>query len=135
MDFQKLFTLQEAIAILPEVRELIQKVVEHKKELDSKRHELGKLETSKVSGNGHEIKREHLATKIVELRQNLEKVMDAIHQIGCQVKDLDMGLVDFPAQRAGGEIVNLCWHMGEEGIEYWHTLDTGFMSRRPISEF
>jgi hypothetical protein len=54
-----------------------------------------------------------------------------IHEAGGLVKDLDEGLVDFPAQRDGEEVL-LCWRLGEEEIGFWHGLDEGFSGRRPL---
>ena len=65
-----------------------------------------------------------------------EALSDGLEQIrglGGDVKDLDMGLVDFPGHRGGDEIL-LCWRLGEKRIEYWHTLEDGFASRRPLDE-
>jgi hypothetical protein len=66
-----------------------------------------------------------------ELNQAVEKV----HSYGCQVKDLRMGLVDFPTLYRGQEVL-LCWKLGEEGIRFWHGLEEGFRGRKAIdSEF
>ena len=65
-----------------------------------------------------------------------EALSDGLEQIrilGGDVKDLDMGLVDFPGRRGSDEIL-LCWRLGEKRIEYWHTVEDGFASRRPIDE-
>ena len=57
--------------------------------------------------------------------------MNAIHTQGAIVKDLDEGLVDFPAVRDGEEIL-LCWRLGEEEVAYWHGLEEGFAGRQPL---
>ncbi|MEO8213449.1 MAG: DUF2203 domain-containing protein [Myxococcales bacterium] len=57
--------------------------------------------------------------------------LEQIRQLGGEVKDLDLGLVDFPGRR-GGEDILLCWRLGEKRIEYWHPLDGGFANRRPL---
>jgi hypothetical protein len=54
-----------------------------------------------------------------------------IHEVGALVKDLDRGLIDFPAQREGEDVL-LCWHVGEAQIEYWHGPDEGFSGRKPL---
>ena len=71
-------------------------------------------------------------------REDLERVgrriqsrLEDIARLGGVVKDLDLGLVDFPHLR-DGEIVNLCWKHGETSIEYWHGLDEGFAKRKPL---
>jgi hypothetical protein len=59
--------------------------------------------------------------------------LERIRAIGGDVKDLDMGLVDFPGRRGNDDIL-LCWRLGEKRIEYWHTIEGGFASRRPLDE-
>ena len=59
--------------------------------------------------------------------------LEQIRALGGDVKDLDMGLVDFPGRRGDDEIL-LCWRLGEKRIEYWHTAEGGFASRRPLDE-
>lgn len=59
--------------------------------------------------------------------------LEQIRSIGGEVKDLDMGLVDFPGRR-GAEDILLCWRLGEKRIEYWHPVDGGFANRRPLDE-
>jgi hypothetical protein len=63
--------------------------------------------------------------------QKLQDAMDQIEDSGCIVKDLDVGLVDFPAL-LGEEQVLLCWKLGEPRIEYWHRNEEGFGGRKPI---
>jgi hypothetical protein len=135
MEFEQLFTLEDALALLPRLRNLMQVIMAAMEEFSAKGNEYKVLDDSKAHGNGYEVKREGLTSRLAELRRAIDENIEAINQLGCQVKDLNLGLVDFPARRANGEIANLCWRMGEETIEYWHTLDTGFMSRRPLSEF
>lgn len=72
------------------------------------------------------------------MREELERsaaavarCVEAIHELGGLVKDLDRGLVDFPARR-GGEDVLLCWQLGEETIEHWHGVEEGFAGRKPL---
>jgi hypothetical protein len=55
-----------------------------------------------------------------------------LEELGVQVKDLDRGLVDFPALRSNGEEVLLCWQVGEDEIGFWHGLEEGFSGRKPL---
>jgi len=61
----------------------------------------------------------------------LSDSLERIRTLGGDVKDLDLGLVDFPGRRAGQDIL-LCWRLGEKRIQFWHTPDEGFAGRRPI---
>src|SRR5262249_29609660 len=61
----------------------------------------------------------------------LKATVEKLHEYGCVIKDLDIGLVDFPTLFRGREVY-LCWRMGEPGIRYWHGVDEGFAGRKPI---
>jgi hypothetical protein len=65
------------------------------------------------------------------LDEALNDEIERIRTLGGEVKDLDLGLVDFPSTRNGEEIL-LCWKLGEKSLGYWHSVDGGFASRRPI---
>jgi hypothetical protein len=65
------------------------------------------------------------------LDEALNDEIERIRALGGEVKDLDLGLVDFPSTRNGEEIL-LCWKLGEKSLGYWHSIDGGFASRRPI---
>jgi hypothetical protein len=67
------------------------------------------------------------------LDEALSDEVECIGALGGEVKDIEIGLVDFPGQRGGEEIL-LCWKLGEKSIGYWHAVDGGFASRRPIDE-
>src|SRR5262249_39797003 len=63
--------------------------------------------------------------------QRLKAEVERIHEYGCLIKDLDIGLIDFPTLFQGKEVY-LCWKMGESGIRFWHGVDEGFAGRKPI---
>jgi len=65
--------------------------------------------------------------------QNLRETIDQVQQLGCVVKDLDIGLVDFPTRFRGVDVY-LCWRMGERAIEFWHGMDEGFRGRKAIDQ-
>ena len=65
------------------------------------------------------------------LDEALSDEIERIRALGGEVKDLELGLVDFPSTREGEEIL-LCWKLGEKSLGYWHSVDGGFASRRPI---
>lgn len=72
-----------------------------------------------------------LTADAVDAKDVLEEVMEDLGRIGCVVRDLDLGLVDFPAL-AGGTEVFLCWRLGEEAIGYWHGTTEGYTGRKPL---
>ena len=65
------------------------------------------------------------------LVKRLNELLAEINGLGCELKGLDEGLIDFPTER-DGRTVYLCWRLGEERIAYWHELDTGFAGRQPL---
>lgn len=66
-----------------------------------------------------------------DLERSVQADIDEVHSLGCEVKDLHRGLVDFPA-RIAGEIAYLCWQRGESRVGWWHTLDGGFAGRKVL---
>jgi hypothetical protein len=127
------FTPEEANEALVQIRPLAARMVERRGEhvLALERQE--ELE-SRIRGNGGGIPPAELAEAAAEverLERELAHAVDELVQLGVQVKDLDEGLIDFPALRRG-ETVLLCWKLGEGEVAYWHTLDGGFAGRRPL---
>ncbi len=127
------FTPEEANAALADVRPLVEQMVAHR------RAHAGALEAQeelegRIRGNGGGIPPAQLAdaAAVVEREaRSLARAIDEIVQHGVEVKDIDEGLVDFPALR-GAETVLLCWRLGEDRIRYWHTVEEGFAGRQPL---
>ena len=127
------FTPDEANAALEQVRPLVEQLVAQRAEHIAALERQEELER-KIRGNGGGIPPAELAeaTAAVDaLARRLARVVDEINEHGAEVKDLDTGLVDFPALR-NGETVLLCWRLGEDEIGYWHGTDDGFAGRRPL---
>ena len=116
--------------MMPAVREALIELQNEKKKLDELRRRLRRL-TPSMRGNGHANEAQDLEDRIhdqiIVLRNGLEAIGDA----GVLVKDIDMGLVDFPSLREG-RIVYLCWMIDEPDILYWHDIDSGFQGRQPL---
>lgn len=131
----KHFTLEEATAALAAVAPLARRMVEHRRRLLALEERLAGVRHA-VSGNGGGIEPtgvEALEAAARDESEALGRCVAAIQGVGAQVKDLDRGLVDFPAQHPeSGETVLLCWQVGEEGIRYWHGLEDGFAGRKPL---
>ena len=127
------FTPDEANAELEHVRPLVERMVEQR------RAHLGALERQEeleghIRGNGGGIPPATIAETAAEvdrLARDLARTVDEIAAHGAQVKDVEEGLIDFPAWR-GGETVLLCWKLGEDEIRYWHTLADGFAGRQEL---
>ena len=126
------FTVEEATALLPRLRQILGEMQERKRVLDSLRQDL-RLAAAKATGNGQLMEKE-LAEKrraMEETARRLEEMAGQITEMGCELKGIDEGLVDFPARLEGRDIY-LCWRLEEERIAYWHELHTGFAGRQPL---
>jgi hypothetical protein len=130
---ERVFTLEEANALLEQVRPLVQELVEHRRALAAARSARRRL-AAQVAGNGGGFDPRaaaELDERVAEELKALARCVNAIHGLGALVKDPDEGLVDFPARR-GDEHVYLCWRLGEDEIEFWHGVDEGFAGRKPL---
>ena len=130
---ERTFTREEANAALADVRPLAEQMVEAKRALDEAQEQSDDAARS-ISGNGGGIPPAELAALHEQLEQRateLAGIVDGLHELGVQVKDLDSGLVDFPALREG-ERVLLCWRLGEDEVAFWHGLEDGFAGRQPL---
>lgn len=133
---RRLFTLQEAEKLLPEVERAMKEALalhETHEQAESRVHEA--MRRIMMLG-GSLVNRDEMAdmrTKRDEAAYQLKAALDEIHEYGCQVKDLKVGLVDFPTLYKGEEVL-LCWKFGEDGIRFWHGLTEGFRGRKPIDD-
>jgi hypothetical protein len=127
------FTTEEANEALAEVRPLTEELVGHRRALVALQERQATL-TTRIAGNGgnvepHEL--EEVQEQLDEEVAGIARCVARIHEAGALVKDLDAGLVDFPALRGDDEIL-LCWRLGEQKIAFWHGLDEGFSGRKPL---
>jgi hypothetical protein len=129
---QRLFSHEEAEAMLPEIAPLMWQAQRLKQEHDRAQQELAKIEL-KGRGNGHSLDAEaaEVQQTIQRAAAEINAIMARVQAMDVEVKDLDLGLVDFPSQR-DDRVVYLCWKLGEEGIGWWHELDSGYASRQRL---
>ena len=128
----RMFSLDEANALIPRLTEVVREMQAKKPEVDSLREELGDM-TETASGNGHLVEGDmrQKRSRAQILVERLNELLEELSGIGCELKGVEEGLVDFPTMREG-RTVYLCWKLGEERIEFWHELDTGFPGRQPL---
>jgi hypothetical protein len=127
------FTPEEANALLEQVRPVAESLVAHRRAFTVAAARRARL-TQRISGNGGDFDPQEPSELDEQLQREAEAVAGAVEELqalGVLVKDLDRGLVDFPALR-GGEEVLLCWQVGEREIAYWHGLEEGFAGRKPL---
>jgi hypothetical protein len=129
---KKWFTLEEANALLPKIRKEIDELQSIKREFEKRYLRLKLLKERAGKPRPEEPDPFFTLESELEFMQiEARTLVQSIHMKGAQLKDLDMGLVDFPSLRDGEEVL-LCWRLGEESIAYWHGLSEGFIGRKLI---
>jgi len=133
---QKTFTYEQASTLLPVLRTLLKRAMDGKQLIEAVENELQDLRHRILLSGGLSVDIPAVAHRRAERDKALQEIKDAlaeIEAIGVQVKDLDIGLLDFPCV-IGDEIILLCWKYGEEKIGFWHGVEEGFRGRKPIDE-
>jgi hypothetical protein len=130
---ERFFTVEEASELLSTVRPLAERMVAHRRALAAATARRAMIVT-RIAGDGGGLD----PRKLTELQDVLDaeaagvvRCVEKLQSLGVLVKDLDRGLVDFPALRHGEEVL-LCWQVGEDEIAYWHGLEEGFAGRKPL---
>jgi hypothetical protein len=124
--FPKLFTVEEANALLPKLRKLLDDLALHRDALREKAPHLEPILRAAGANGGSRVGSEYAVEAY-----NLYLAIERIQKLGVLLKDLDMGLLDFPHER-DGSVVFLCWHPPEERVQYWHEVEAGYAGRRPL---
>ena len=135
-DMERTFTVAEAEALLPVLESLLRSAMQAKATVEEIEGEMQALSSRIFINGGTMVNVGAVAARKAESEKAVQRVKDAvseIHAAGVQVKDLDMGLLDFPCL-VGEETILLCWKMGETGITHWHDTKEGFAGRKPIDE-
>ncbi|MBZ5599862.1 MAG: DUF2203 domain-containing protein [Acidobacteriia bacterium] len=130
------FTLQEAQSLLPVLESLLRTAIDGKKLIEAVDAEFQELAHRVFLAGGLLVNIVQVARRKAEREKTIQRVKDAmaeIDAIGVQVKDLDIGLLDFPCM-VDGRTVLLCWKLGEKEITHWHGETEGFAGRKPIDE-
>jgi hypothetical protein len=130
------FTLDEAKSLLPVLESLLRTAINAKKIIDEADAEQQALQHRVFLNGGMFLDIVPLARRKAERAKAEQRVKDAlaeIDSIGVQVKDLDIGLLDFPCD-VEGQVILLCWKLGEKTITHWHGVQEGFAGRKPIDQ-
>lgn len=124
----KIFTVEEANALLPQVRVIVGQIQRAHRKIARYRDDAKKAAEGAEQGGGG--MPEGIAYAV--LLTNLTTQITALEALGVQLKDFERGLVDFPSLR-DGRVVLLCWQLGEgDELEWWHDVDAGFAGRTPL---
>ncbi|MCH8004426.1 MAG: DUF2203 domain-containing protein [Nanoarchaeota archaeon] len=125
---KKYFTIEEAEELLPQIEKILRRTIRLNKALEL----LNSIEIEDYNDDYSNLRRITNTNKefhklSYEFYSNIEQLED----LGCIIKDLETGLVDFYQKFERRDIL-LCWKLGEKKIKFWHEIDTGFMGRKPI---
>ncbi len=126
---QRYFTLEEANAALNTIRPLMDEVQQIRGRILAQRPEIWPAMARSVGNGGSP----ELSRLVVEF-DRLDHIVRKILETGARIKDINTGLLDFPAWRNEHEVY-LCWKAGEAEIRFWHEVDAGFAGRQPIETF
>jgi hypothetical protein len=124
---QRYFTLEQARATLEIIRPLVAEIMAIRQSILDQEPEVWPV-VAKAAGNGGSKVASQLAQEFGRLDQAIREILAT----GALLKDINLGLVDFPAMQDGREIY-LCWKHGEETIAFWHEIDAGFSGRQPLT--
>ncbi len=130
------FTLDEAQTLLPVLESLLKRAIQSKQVIEEVDGEFQENAHRVFLNGGMQVNVVHLARRKAEREKAIQRIKDTLPEIeatGVQVKDLDIGLLDFPCE-VDGETVLLCWKLGEPRITHWHNTTEGFAGRKPIDE-
>ena len=136
IDMSRTFTLAEAENLLPVLESLLRSAIQAKALIEEVDAEQQALSNRIFVNGGTMVDIVSVARRKAERDKALQKAKDAVAEIdatGVQVKDLDIGLLDFPCV-VGDEVILLCWKLGEKGITHWHGMAEGFAGRKPIDD-
>jgi hypothetical protein len=125
-NLERIFTLAEANRLLPQLHEHLTAVKQAKAILLRTKDEIKKA-SAKAQHGGGSFAGPHYLSALEQISENLQTVQE----LGVHVKDLDMGLCDFP-HLLNGRVVYLCWKLGEDEIQWWHEINSGYAGRRPL---
>jgi hypothetical protein len=131
---QRLFTLTEAERVRQELEPFLVEAMDCRKKLSGLEHDLSAVSARIMMMGGVIVPYEKLAALRLEHNQLAESLKSALNRIletGCLIKDLDVGLLDFPAV-IDNQDVFLCWKLGEDRIRFYHRQDEGFAGRKPL---
>jgi hypothetical protein len=130
---RRYFTPEEANALLDEVRPAAEALVAHRRAMTVAAGRRARL-VQRIAGNGGDFDPQEpraLEEQFEREGQAVARCVERLERLGVLVKDLDRGLVDFPALREEEEVL-LCWQVGEDEVAFWHGLEEGFAGRKPL---
>lgn len=123
------FTVEQANRTLPLVRRIVEDIVDQHRRW---RETIVELDLLSQSAAADAIRAEDLVRRARDLSRELEAYQRELRDLGIQLKDPRLGLIDFPSE-IGGRSVLLCWRLGEPEVQFWHEANAGYAGRQPLS--
>lgn len=123
---ERTFTLTEATRLLPQLEDRLLAVKQEKAVLVHSHGEIKKAGANAQSNGGSVA-----GPRYIRALERISDSVEAIQEMGVLVKDLDVGLCDFPC-RMNGRVIYLCWKLGEMDIRFWHEIEAGYRDRQPL---
>ncbi|MFQ5847778.1 MAG: DUF2203 domain-containing protein [Candidatus Methylomirabilales bacterium] len=130
---RRYFTIEEANTLLPELRVILEQLQARRRELEDRQQALEAIR-HQAGENGYRLGGDeflHLKREAEFILEECNTAITKIEALGCLLKDLHLGLIDFPSLREGQEVF-LCWKPDEAEVAHWHSLTEGFAGRKPI---
>lgn len=129
-NFSRLFTVDEANALLPKLRPLVEQILENIRRLKSASETVIRKERLEPD-TPNLMNRLRDDGEIARLIGQVKGWVEEINGYGCICKGVEQGLIDFPCM-LGAEVVFLCWQIGEASVTFWHRIEDGFAGRKPL---
>ena len=125
---ERIFTVSEARGLIPQLRSILEEVGDDWNRVKSLNPQIQKAR-DKAQFDGYS----PYGVEYIETISHLLGLLQRVRDMGVVLKDVEKGLCDFPYMRKG-RVVYLCWQLGEETVEYWHDMETGFSGREPLDD-
>jgi hypothetical protein len=128
-DARRTYTIDEANGLIPQVRAVLLQLAVEQRRLDASHAEMHR----QLESNGDPqsaVAADRKEAETAEIREGMRTLLLHLGELGVEVRDLEMGLVDFPGER-DGEAVWLCWRLADPRVAFWHPTDEGYATRRP----
>ena len=128
-DARRTYSLDEANALIPQVRAVLLQLAVEQRRLDASHAEMHRqLDANGDPGSAAAAGRQE--AEVSDIREGMRTLLAHLSEMGVEVRDLEMGLVDFPAERDGAPVW-LCWRLADPRVAFWHRSDEGYATRRP----
>jgi hypothetical protein len=128
-DTRRSYSIEEANALIPQVRAVLLQLAVEQRRLDASHAEMHRqLDANGDPGSASEAVRRE--AEVAEIREGMRTLLVHLGEMGVELRDLEMGLVDFPGERDGAPVW-LCWRLADPRVAFWHRSDEGYASRRP----